>query len=523
MRRLLEGLPNVSIIEAEVSGLSTRKDRVDGVRLVSGETVAAHYTLLTTGTFIGGVLHSGELRRRGGRYGEPATSGLGEELRSLGVRTRRFKTGTPPRVLRTSVDFSALEEDRGDTNPKPFSWRTKAVRNRVSCWMTRTTSAVREIILENLERSPLFSGKIDGVGPRYCPSIEDKVVRFPHHEEHTLFLEPETASGPSLYVNGFSTSLPRDVQELALRVVPGFSEAEFLRHGYAVEYDVIAPGQVKGTLELVNVPGLFAAGQVLGTSGYEEAAVLGFWAGVNVAARVQGRDPFFVTREEGYSGVLVDDVVNKDHIEPYRILTARAEHRLLLGVDSARERLLEIGERLGLVPERVLREHEESWRIQERARQELQKANVNPDRETRKQLAGHAGLDLHKPTTWARLLTRPGIDVERVSRLAPGLEGLTGDQRDIVISRLRYEGYVERHKKESRRIGKMRDIAIPRNFDPHKIPAFSREVREALEKNRPRTLAEAEKVPGMTPAAMAVLVGYLGSENEQEKHERTTE
>ncbi len=507
--RLLGRLEGVTVVEGEVVGLLDDDRSVRGVRVSAGCEIHGERIVLTTGTFLGGTLHTGSQRQDGGQLGEPPSRGLSEELGRLGIETRRFKTGTPPRLDRASIDYEALEVDRGDEEPVAFSWRTREVVNRVQCWMTRTPSSVREVILANIDRSPLFSGKIGGVGPRYCPSIEDKVVRFPHHEEHTLFLEPETEFGDSMYVNGFSTSLPSDVQEKALRMVPGFGQVAFLRYGYAVEYNVITPGQVGRSLEVRDVPGLYAAGQVLGTSGYEEAAALGFWAGVNAANRLLGREEFFLPRERAYVGVLVDDVVNKEHTEPYRMLTSRAEHRLLLGIDSARERLLGEGVRLGLVRRTALRREAAGWRRRNEVISELQQAKVHPDRETKQRLEKEIGVSLRKPTTWAGILTRHDIDSHKAAALAPGISELPRREQMVVVAKIRYEGYVERQKREIERISRLRTIQIPEDFDPDDIPGLSNEVKDVIRRFKPNSLQDAERLPGMTPAAVAALVGFL--------------
>jgi tRNA uridine 5-carboxymethylaminomethyl modification enzyme len=347
MLRMMEGLAGVRLVEAEVRGLRVAGGRVVGVELADGHDIAAGAVLLTTGTFLGGLLHTGSEQRPGGRLGEQPSTALGEALRTIGLELRRFKTGTPPRLARASLDFGRLDIQRGDHDPRPFSWRTRKVCNREVCWVTRTPPAVQTIINENLHRSPLYSGAIDGVGPRYCPSIEDKVVRFPHHEGHTVFLEPEGMNSDSIYVNGLSTSLPADVQEAVVHSVAGLENAVFLQYGYAVEYDVVAPRQVARNLECRNLPGLFVAGQLLGTSGYEEAAALGLLAGINAVRTLREGEPYVPGREDAYLGVLVDDVCGRDHREPYRMFTSRAETRLLLGVDTARERLMSDGHHWG--------------------------------------------------------------------------------------------------------------------------------------------------------------------------------
>jgi tRNA uridine 5-carboxymethylaminomethyl modification enzyme len=509
MRRVVTRLRGITLVEGEVMGLMTDTGAVTGVRLADGGRLAGMTTILTTGTFLGGVMHSGEERRPGGRHGERPSIGLGAELKGLGLELRRFKTGTPPRLKRSSLDLDRLEVQEGDDRPRPFSFRTRRVQNRIACWVTRTPPEVQTIIGDNLHRSPLFAGVIEGVGPRYCPSIEDKVVRFPHHREHTVFLEPEGLASESIYVNGLSTSLPRDVQEAVVRAVPGLGRAEFLRYGYAVEYDMVAPGQVDRDLVCRGVPGLALAGQVLGTSGYEEAAALGFLAGVNAVLRSRGLAPFVPAREDAYLGVLVDDLVTRDHVEPYRMFTSRAEHRLVLGVDSARERLMAKGVRLGFVAERAFHVEHMRWEARRTARAALEANPLNPDGPTRDRIREIVGVELRAPTTWAGLLRRQDIDVDRAASAAPDLTGLTDEDRKIVIGTLRYDGYLARHRREIDRIRRLRHIAIPRDLDPASIPGLSREVVEQLRRHRPETLAEAEGLPGMTPAAVAILAGRI--------------
>jgi len=511
MRRILEGLGGIDLIEGEAEGLLTTDGAVAGVRLGDGRRIRGTTTLLTTGTFLGGVLHEGERRRPGGRHGERPSIGLGAELKGLGLELRRFKTGTPPRLRRSSLDVARMEVQAGDEPPRPFSFRTRSVANRVVCWVTRTPEAVQTIIEDNLHRSPLFSGVIDGVGPRYCPSIEDKVVRFPHHREHTVFLEPEGADTESVYVNGLSTSLPADVQEAVVHAVPGLGGAEFLRYGYAVEYDVVAPGQVGRDLVCRELPGLALAGQVLGTSGYEEAAILGFLAGVNAVRSGRGEPPLVLGREAAYAGVLVDDLVTRDHVEPYRMFTSRAEHRLVLGVDSARERLMGHGVALGLVRRRVFHVERGRWEARERARRSAQSTRLNPDRATREKVRELTGIELTAPTTWAGVLRRQDVDPVRAATGLPELSGLNDEDRRIVVGTLRYEGYLERHRREVARVQRLRGVPIPPELDLSAIPGLSREVVEQLLRHRPTTLAEAEGLPGMTPAAVAILAGRLAA------------
>ena len=509
MRRVVERLAGVTVVEAEVVGLLDGRGRVTGVVLGGGERIKSSAVVLTTGTFLGGLLHTGGKRLPGGRFGERPSTALGSALADLGLELRRFKTGTPPRLSRATIDFDVLEVQDGDPAPRPFSWRTRAVSNRCVCWVTRTPAAVHEIIHDNSHRSPLLSGTIEGTGPRYCPSIEDKVVRFPHHSRHTVFLEPEGLQTDSIYVNGLSTSLPKDVQEAVVHSVPGLGRAAFLRYGYAVEYDVVAPLQVSSTLECSNLPGLYVAGQLLGTSGYEEAAGLGLLAGINVSRALAGEEAYVPAREDAYLGVLVDDVCGRDHREPYRMFTSRAEHRLLLGVDSARERLMGRGASLGLVREPAFHVEHRRWRRRRRAAAELESARLTPTTETRLAVSARTGVDLTAPTTWANILRRQDIDAERVAAGLEALSGLDGDDRRVVIGQLRYRGYLGRQERERARVRRLRHVPIPNDLDPASIPGLSLEIVEGLRRERPASLAEAERMPGMTPAALAILAGRL--------------
>ncbi len=509
LRRVVERLNGVTTIEAEVTGLEVEKGRVRGVRLKGGALVGAGAIILTTGTFLGGMLQTGEDRRPGGRHGERPSTGLGEALTRLGLELRRFKTGTPPRLERSSLALDRLAIQEGDDEPRPFSWRTRAVVNRAVCWVSRTPTEVQEIIRENLDRSPLFSGAIEGVGPRYCPSIEDKVVRFPHHDRHTIFLEPEELDGKSIYVNGLSTSLPADVQEAVVHAVPGLERAAFLRYGYAVEYDVVAPQQVAPHLEARDVPGLYLAGQLVGTSGYEEAAALGLMAGINAVRGLRDEDPFLPRRDQAYLGVLLDDICGRDHREPYRMFTSRAEHRLLLGVDSARERLMAEGRKIGLIPSHAFHVEHERWESRRRARVYLCETPVYPNKKTRDDVRETTGVEFSTPTTWAKILCRQDVDTAAVAAVLPELAALEEPDRQIVVGLLRYEGYLVRQEREVERLDRLREIAIPAAFNPAETPGLSREVVETLERERPRTLADAERLPGMTPAALAIIAGRI--------------
>jgi len=511
VRRILNAINGLELIQAEVTNVMTGDNGVQGVILRDGSRLSARAVVLTTGTFLRGLMHTGFEQRAGGRFGEPASAELGKELPHLGVRTRRYKTGTPPRLARASIDFSVLQQQTGDEPPRSFSWRTRRVRNTEVCWVTRTPEIVQRIITDNLDTSPLYTGRIEGIGPRYCPSIEDKVVRFPHHTQHTVFLEPEGADSQSIYVNGVSTSLAKHVQEQVIRAIRGLEQAQFLRFGYAVEYDVVAPGQVTHDLQVCDIPGLYVAGQLVGTSGYEEAAALGFVAGVNAWQQLRGRGPFRIGREHGYIGVLVDDLVTQEHDEPYRMLTARAEHRLVLGIDSARERLLSRGVALGLVPERVFHVEHQRWQRQAAALKALEEHRLTPDAQTLCTVREAVGIDLTGPTTWAGVLRRGDVDALARASEIPGLAELSRDEAEVVVGRIKYQGYLDRHRRELERIARLRQVQIPDSLEYGAIAGLSREVVEKLQRFRPRCLAEAETIPGVTAAAVAILAGRLAA------------
>jgi tRNA uridine 5-carboxymethylaminomethyl modification enzyme len=509
MGRVLRGIRRIDEFEGEVTELIVGEDGVRGVVVGDEMRIKGKSVILTTGTFIGGALHTGLRKSSGGRVGEASSIKLGEAIERLGVGLVRYKTGTPPRLKRESIELGRLEKQNGDSKPRPFSWRTREVKNKDCCWLTRTGPEVQRIVRENLDTSPLYSGRIEGTGPRYCPSIEDKIVRFPHHEEHTLFLEPETVGSGLIYVNGLSTSMDRRVQEMMVQSIRGLEKAEIIQYGYAVEYDVVAPQQVKRTMEMREVTGLFVAGQLLGSSGYEEAAAQGFLAGVNAVKRLRGEEQLIIGREQGYIGVLIDDLVKKNHTEPYRMLTSRAEHRIMLGVDSARERLMEIGVKLGLVPETVFHVEHRRWEERHRVTEELESTSVNPDAETREAIRRIAGVEITAPTSWAGLLRRQDVDAVSVADAVPGLESLSTEDREVVVGRLRYRGYLGRHQQELDRVGRLRDVRIPTDLVYRRVSGLSREVVENLERYQPRTLAEVEEIPGMTPAAVAILAGKI--------------
>lgn len=509
---MLRATPNLRLLEGMADGLVVENGRVAGVVTASGERLRAAAVVVTTGTFLRGLMHTGERRTPGGRVGEPAAVGLSAALEGLGLRLGRFKTGTPPRVRRETVDYDRCEPQRGDDPPVPFSFRTESLpRHQALCWLTATNERVHDLVRANLDRSPMYSGSIVGIGPRYCPSLEDKVVKFADKPRHSLFLEPEGWDAPEIYINGLSTSLPEDVQRAILREVPGLARAEMIRPGYAVEYDFSHPDQLRSSLETRDVPGLFLAGQINGTSGYEEAAAQGIWAGINAALSARGEEPFVLDRSEAYAAVLVDDLTTKGIEEPYRLFSSRAEYRLLLGVDSVLPRLLPHALRLGLVSGE---EYSRAMRSEERLRRadrELAAFRVVPDRATREEIERVAGVSIGEVTDLRNILKRQDLTVEDVARLAPEiLLPLTREERSILESRVRYEGYIRRENARVEKLKPLEGRRIPDAFDYAAIPGISREVAERCARRRPRTVGEAGRIPGVTPAAVAIICAHVG-------------
>ena len=505
----------LDIVEGSVATLIVDGTTVRGVVLSDRTRLGADAVIVTTGTFLRALMHSGEVKTVGGRWGEPAAETLSDSLRGVGLTLGRLKTGTPPRIDRLSVDYAQLEEAPGDPVPRPFSILTDRIEQpQILCWLTYTGAEAHDLIRANLHRAPMYSGQIQATGPRYCPSIEDKVVRFADKERHQVFVEPEGLEHPWLYMNGISTSLPPEVQDAVVRSLPGFRDARIARYGYAVEYDFVNPQQLEPSLRVKGIEGLFLAGQINGTSGYEEAAAQGLLAGMNAVLSLRGEEPLVLRRDQAYAGVMIDDLVTVGTEEPYRMFTSRAEHRLLLGCDSVYERLSPIAERLGIL-DAERRRRIEARVSRMRTALEAGAIELRPDRETVSWLR-EAGVDLTAPATVGMLLQRPALDLEQLlaagadarPELTMAFSGLTDDEREGVVSQLRYAGYIERQEREAGKLREDEDLRIPADLG-YGMPGLSREMVEKLSRVRPLSLGQASRIPGVTPAAVAILRMHL--------------
>ena len=493
MRKSIETRKNLDIKQALVDKIITEDGKVQGVLTTLGIFYGARAAVVTTGTFLKGLIHIGLENFPAGRAGEFSSIGLSDSLQQLGLKMGRLKTGTPPRLDAKTIDFSKTEAQYGDDPPLPFSHATERITNpQLPCYITYTNKNTHEIILGNLDRSPLYSGKIKGIGARYCPSIEDKVVRFAERDRHQVFLEPEGLETKEYYANGIPTSLPYDIQVRFVRTIPGLEEAEIMRPGYAIEYDFVFPTQIKHNLETKIIEGLFLAGQINGTSGYEEAAAQGLMAGINAALKLQGKGPLILGRHEAYTGVLIDDLVTKGTNEPYRMFTSRAEYRLLLRHDNADLRLMDKGNEIGLLDEEVYQRFLEKRRLIGEELKRLKKTRIK--------------FEEDKSEALEQLLRRPEITYKFIDDNSPSDLVLTPDVKKQVEIQIKYEGYISQQMHLAERLKKIEGKKIPEDFDYKTVNGLSREVLCKLEEVRPANLGQASRIPGITPAAISLLM-----------------
>ena len=515
-RLMLEGTPNLDFYQEMVNGLIIENGKVKGIRTSLGVEIKSKSVVLTNGTFLNGLIHIGEKQFGGGRAGESAAYGITEDLVNAGFESGRMKTGTPPRVDGRSLDYSKMNEEKGDANPDKFSYSdvTKPLAHQRSCHMTYTSLEVHNILREGFDRSPMFNGRIQSLGPRYCPSIEDKINRFADKERHQLFVEPEGWKTCEVYVNGFSTSLPEDIQFKALRSVVGFEKVKFFRPGYAIEYDYFPPTQLKHTLETKLIEGLYFAGQINGTTGYEEAASQGLMAGINAALKVQEKAPLILKRDEAYIGVLIDDLITKGTEEPYRMFTSRAEFRTLLRQDNADFRLTPMSYEIGLASVKRLRRMEHKLNESEKMVSFFKETSVsiaeaNPILESKGTALITQGDKMFK------VFSRPQIDLEDIIKFEKVANYVSENNLDQEILeqaeiQVKYSGYIEKERNNANKLTRLEDVKIPENFDYSKIKSMSIEAKQKLSKIRPVTISQASRISGVSPSDVSVLLIYMG-------------
>ena len=515
-RWMLEQTPNLDFYQEMANGLLIENEKVVGITTVLGVKIQAKTVVLTNGTFLNGLIHIGEKQFGGGRAGESASFGITEDLIAAGFTSGRMKTGTPPRVDGRSLDYSKMNEEKGDDQPAKFSYSplTKPLTHQKSCHMTYTSLEVHDILREGFDRSPMFNGRIKSLGPRYCPSIEDKINRFADKERHQLFVEPEGWNTVEVYVNGFSTSLPEDVQFKALRSVAGFEKVKFFRPGYAIEYDYFPPTQLKHTLETKLVKGLFFAGQINGTTGYEEAASQGLIAGINAALQVQEKEPFILKRDEAYIGVLIDDLITKGTEEPYRMFTSRAEYRTLLRQDNADFRLTPKSHAIGLASEERLRRMEYKLSESEKMVSFYKETSISAD-EANVLLAKNDSALVSQSDKMFKLFSRPQIDLQDMLTLEKVKSYVDENQLDEEILeqaeiQVKYSGYIEKERNNANKLTRLEDVKIPEFFDYSKIKSMSIEARQKLAQIKPVTISQASRISGVSPSDISVLLIYMG-------------